>query len=164
MENLWSPWRSQYISTFKHPDKESESCFLCEANKNIECDNEDLVVCRQEHSFAILNKFPYNNGHTLVAPIRHIGEFDYLTDYELIELTILLKKVMRALKDIYSPHGFNMGINIGRAAGAGLPGHLHYHIVPRWVGDTNFMTVVADTKVISESLLETKRLLSDLLK
>ncbi len=159
---LWTPWRSQYIDTFRDEDeKNGEACFLCQAAQSPENDTKLLVAARREHCFAILNKYPYNNGHTLIAPYRHICELSELSDDELINLTFTIREAANALGKIYKPHGFNIGINIGRAAGAGVPGHLHYHIVPRWVGDTSFTSVFADTKVVSESLVHTRKLLSD---
>ncbi len=162
MEILWSPWRSQYIDTFRDEDeKAGESCFLCESGRLPENDADLLVAARRQLCFAILNKYPYNNGHTLIVPYRHVAELHELTDDELINLNFTVREAAAALQKIYQPHGFNIGINIGRAAGAGVPGHLHYHIVPRWIGDTSFTTVLADTKVVSESLGQTRKLLSD---
>lgn len=165
MDILWSPWRSQYIDTFRdEKEKAGEACFLCESVQSPENDAELLVVARRELCFAILNKYPYNNGHTLITPYRHVGQLNELTDDELINLNFTVRETTNALGNIYQPHGFNIGLNIGRAAGAGVPGHLHYHIVPRWIGDTSFTAVFADTKVISESLVQTRKLLSDEMK
>ncbi len=147
-ERLWAPWRLEYIrSAVRKPGE----CFLCEADSTDD-DREKLVLHRENDSFVMMNLYPYNNGHLLVAPRRHVGDMD---DLEIGELTSLFDLVRRAtgwLKKAYNPDGFNIGINIGRVAGAGLPGHLHVHIVPRWNGDVNFMPVLGFTKVVSEGL------------
>ncbi len=164
MEILWAPWRTKYIGTFKDEEKKnSESCFFCDALAQPENARELLVVRKEELSFAMLNKFPYNNGHTLIAPIRHIGELDELSDAELISLIKLVKKTKIALDRAYKPHGHNIGVNVGRAAGAGVPGHLHFHIVPRWNGDTSYTAVISDTKIVSLALDDTWQLLHELL-
>lgn len=147
-ERLWAPWRLEYIrSTVKKPGE----CFLCEANSAGK-DRERLVLHRQNGSIAMMNLYPYNNGHLLIAPQRHVGE---MADLSLDELTSLFDLVRRAtgwLKKAYNPDGFNIGINVGQVAGAGVPDHLHVHIVPRWNGDVNFMPVIGFTKVVSEGL------------
>jgi ATP adenylyltransferase len=154
MERLWAPWRAQYVASFTRADQMSE-CFLCVAAKSArEHDRELLVVARWESCFALLNRYPYNSGHVMVAPYRHVGEMEELADAELCELMVRVREVLRALKSELSPHGFNVGLNLGRAAGAGLPEHLHIHIVPRWHGDTNFMPVLAEVKVVSQALEE----------
>lgn len=159
-----SPWRMEYIDTFKNEDnKPKKVCFFCEALESVGHEKELLVITRREHCFVMLNKFPYNNGHTLIAPNRHIGTLEELTDDEMTELTFLVRETQVALGKMYCPHGYNIGINLGRAAGAGVPGHLHYHIVPRWNGDTSFTAVFADTKIVSQSLQETQRQLSELM-
>ncbi|MFP4528897.1 MAG: HIT family protein [Candidatus Kapaibacterium sp.] len=163
MDILWSPWRSKYIDTFKDEEKKrKESCFLCEAANNPDRDAELLVVARCEKVFAMLNKFPYNNGHMLISPYRHIGELDGLTEQEMAAMMMLIRESCAALKEAYQPHGFNIGMNAGRNAGAGVPEHIHMHIVPRWDGDTNFMAVFADVKVVSQSLEDTQRILSEI--
>ncbi len=157
MDVLWAPWRSEYIETFKdEAKKKKEDCFFCEAIERPEEDVKRFVVARREHTIVILNKFPYNNGHTLVAPLRHIGEQDELSDEEYIELMLLLRQTKKVLEEIYHPHGFNVGANLGRTAGAGVPGHMHYHIVPRWNGDSSFMTVFAGINVVSEAMHKTR--------
>lgn len=155
MENMWAPWRSQYISGTAAPDKEkSEGCVFCDA---LQCgnDTEPLIIYRGEFCFVILNRFPYNNGHLLVMPKRHIQRPDMLTDGERIELMNLMVKAQTVLYAVYQCHGVNIGANIGEAAGAGIAQHMHFHVLPRWRGDTNFMTTTADVRVIPESLEET---------
>ena len=133
---------------------ESGDCFICEDMANPQNDDKNLVLWRSPHCIVILNRFPYNNGHLLIAPARHIGDFDKANDAELLELTKLIRESQKTLSLTLKPHGFNIGMNFGRCAGAGLPGHLHIHVVPRWNGDTNFMKVSSDTDVISQSLAE----------
>jgi ATP adenylyltransferase len=161
MEILWSPWRSKYIETFKDEDKnKSNSCFLCDAALTKGKDKELLVVHRNKLCFVILNKYPYNNGHSLIAPYRHVATLNELTDDELFELFNTTRITVTALQEIYNPNGYNIGINIGRVAGAGLPGHIHVHVVPRWNGDTSFTAVISDVKVVSQSLEDTQKILS----
>lgn len=155
MEKLWSPWRSRYIQSFGAP-AEDASCFLCAAGQRGGEFREGLVVARGATCFVVMNKFPYNAGHLMVAPKRHEGELEQLTPEESTEMMTLIRHTSEVLRAAYSPHGLNVGANIGRAAGAGVPGHLHFHLVPRWNGDTNFMPVLADVKVVSESLEETR--------
>jgi ATP adenylyltransferase len=140
-------------------DKTSE-CFLCDYLKTPENDDENLVLWRTDMSIVVLNRFPYNNGHLLIAPARHIGDLEQTTEAELLELTKLIRETQKALSHTIEPHGFNVGMNFGRCAGAGLPEHMHIHVVPRWNGDTNYMHVCGDTDVISQSMIE----LLDLLK
>ena len=165
MDILWSTWRSQYIQTFKDEAETSEgvenNCFFCDAVCRKGSDKDLLVVYRGESAFVILNRYPYNGGHLLIAPYRHIGDLDQLSDSEMTEIMMLIRKSTRVLSLVSSPHGFNIGSNIGRVAGAGVPGHIHFHVVPRWSGDTNFMSVISDTKVVSQSLEESWKLISD---
>lgn len=160
MENLWSPWRSQYIEDFKSPESSSD-CFLCDSilhlaqTNSIEDYRKTLIVHQTQHSFVILNKFPYNAGHILICPKSHKADLSDLSDEEYLDLTNLLRLSTEIVKKIYNPHGYNLGLNNGSAGGAGVPGHLHFHIVPRWTGDTNFMTSIADVKVISQELSAT---------
>lgn len=133
--------------------RNSEKCFLCKASKESD-DKENLVVFRGNTCFVILNRFPYNNGHLLVAPYRHVGDILELTESESTELMKLLKLSVRALMEEYKPDGYNIGLNLGKVAGAGLADHIHFHVVPRWLGDTNFMPVISETKVIPEGLDE----------
>jgi len=162
METLWSPWRSRYIDTFKDESKKhGDECFFCEAIKSPARDQELLVITRRELCFAMLNKFPYNNGHMLIAPYRHIGEFEQLTTEEMTAIMILLNDAMKVLKHCVKPHGFNVGANLGREAGAGVPGHLHFHIVPRWNGDTSFMPLLAEVKIVSQALEDNQQTFSN---
>lgn len=149
--NLWAPWRIKYIQGLSD---EKYECFLCFDRDNPEEDRENLVLWRSQFSFAVFNRFPYNNGHLLVAPKRHIPDFAAATQEELTDFMLLARDVQIALKDTINCHGFNVGINIGRCAGAGVPDHLHMHVVPRWDGDTNYMAVCSDTDVISQSMEE----------
>lgn len=149
-KNLWAPWRMEYIETLN----ESEGCFICSYQENPDLDKNNLVLWRTSNCIVVFNKFPYKNGHLLIAPCRHIATLDEATDDELLELTKLCRDCQTVLTAAISPHGFNIGMNFGRCAGAGLPDHMHIHIVPRWDGDTNFMHVCSDTDVISQSLTE----------
>ena len=152
---LWAPWRLEYIGTAD----EREGCFFCAA---VEGPDEDgLVVARGTRAFALLNKFPYTSGHLLVAPVRHMGEFAELEDDEALEVHRLASQGIAALAATYGPEGFNLGWNLGRVAGAGVLDHVHLHVVPRWGGDTNFMPVLADVKVLPEHLVETRRRLAE---
>lgn len=149
MENLWAPWRIAYIQ--EHPKE--EGCFLC----NAILDNHDekhQVVHRGKECFCILNKYPYNSGHLMVAPNKHKADISDLLDEEMAEMMKMTKNMKQLLTTIMKPEGFNIGINLGKPAGAGLLGHVHIHVVPRWNGDTNFMPVIADVKVIPQSLQE----------
>jgi ATP adenylyltransferase len=152
MERLWTPWRLRYVTEASTP---SPGCIFCDARE--QGDAEPLVVHRGAHTFVILNKFPYNNGHLMVVPMRHVGRLAELEAVELDELGRLAQAAESALTDVYHPHGFNMGLNLGRPAGAGVLDHLHLHVVPRWEGDTNFMAVTGETRVLPEELPETAR-------
>ena len=143
---------------------ESSDCFICHSLQNPQDDDKNLVLWRSNHCIVILNRFPYNNGHLLIAPARHIPGFEEATDEELLEMTKLVRESQKALSAAIKPHGFNVGMNFGRCAGAGLPEHLHIHLVPRWDGDTNFMNVCSDTDVISQSLTELLELLKQISK
>ena len=149
-KNLWAPWRIKYVQGLS----DSSDCFICQANVNPQDDDKNLVLWHTDRSIVILNRFPYNNGHLLIAPLRHIPDLEQADDEELLELIKLVRESKKALSATIKPHGFNVGMNLGRCAGAGLPGHLHIHIVPRWDGDTNFMNVCSDTDIISQSLIE----------
>ena len=156
MKNLWSPWRSKYIETFKN-ESDDKTCIFCEAiNKEI-TDEGNLLVAKSKLTITMLNLYPYNNGHLMVIPKRHIGEFNLLESEESLEIMDQLKASQEALKIVYKPHGFNIGANLGRSSGAGIEEHIHFHIVPRWNGDTNFMPVLGEVKVISQDLLDSKR-------
>lgn len=159
-ETLWAPWRLAYIQS---PDKpQPEGCFLCRFGPTPDQDVENLVLHRGERAFVVLNRYPYNNGHLLVAPYAHKASLVDLDDAELLECAQLLRMMVDRLSRAMSPDGFNIGLNLGRVAGAGLPGHLHWHIVPRWNGDTNFMPVLADVHVIPQALDALYELLSEL--
>ncbi len=151
MRLLWAPWRSQYVEKVD----EQKGCFLCEAVSQPEEKLRDfLVLYRGKYSFVIFNKYPYNPGHLMVAPIGHIGDYLLLDGETIQEMHKLTKIALQVIKEIMKPHGINMGYNLGRAAGAGLETHIHLHIVPRWFGDTNFMNTLADVKVISQDLYD----------
>ena len=131
---------------------EEEGCFFCQYLETPDLDEENFVLWRTAHSIVTFNKFPYNNGHLLLAPKRHIPDFNKASDEELLELMKLISDCQRILTVAIKPHGFNVGMNFGRCAGAGLPDHIHIHVVPRWEGDTNYMHVCSDTDVISQSM------------
>jgi ATP adenylyltransferase len=156
MKNLWSPWRSNYIESFK--DKQSGgNCIFCEAVEKDIADMSNLLIRKADLTLVIMNLYPYNNGHLMIVPKRHIGSIEQITQeesHELMDEIILAEKV---LHKVYSPHGFNIGANLGRAGGAGIEEHIHFHIVPRWNGDTNFMPAIGEVKVISQELAETKK-------
>jgi ATP adenylyltransferase len=157
MEKLFSPWRSQYISSFAKEEIKGD-CVLCDAYAASD-DETDLVVYRGREAFVLMNKFPYNSGHLMIVPVRHTADFASLTKSEMMETMDLLAASERALRELLHPHGFNIGMNVGRVAGAGIDAHLHWHIVPRWNGDTNFMPVLAEVKVVSEDMAkQSKRL------
>jgi ATP adenylyltransferase len=154
MQRLFSPWRSKYIDSFSHTADPSAKCILCTAYQD-QKDDEHLIVTRGAHCYVIMNLFPYNSGHALVVPYRHIAALTDLTGEESQETMTLLQRLTVALKSVSRPDGYNIGSNIGRTAGAGIDQHIHFHIVPRWNGDSNFMPVLADTKIISEDMKET---------
>jgi ATP adenylyltransferase len=169
LNNLWAPWRMNYILGLDSGKKtkqkndaeesENEECFICKNLSHPQDDDENLVLWRTKHSIVILNRYPYNNGHLLIAPAKHLSELDQLDDEELLDMMKLIRETKKALSLAVKPQGFNVGMNFSRCAGAGLPGHMHIHVVPRWNGDTNFMSICADTKVISQSLTELFELL-----
>src|SRR5438477_2360106 len=150
MQQLWAPWRLAYVATAK-PPADDDPCFICRGLDGQD-DRGNLIVLRTPRSVVLLNRFPYNNGHLLVAPRAHKGRLDELTPEELLETMETLRRMVGVLDELMHPDGYNIGLNLGRAAGAGLPGHLHWHVVPRWDGDTNFMPVLADVKVIAQAL------------
>ena len=155
-KQLWAPWRLEYISSAD----EQDGCVFCNAMSGD--DEEALVVHRGSATFVLLNKYPYASGHLMVAPFRHAGEFGELEDAEVLELHRLASSGIGALSQLYGPQGYNLGWNLGRIAGAGVVDHVHLHVVPRWAGDTNFMPVLADVKVLPEHLTETRRRLSQI--
>ena len=148
---LWAPWRLEYVGSAD----EQEGCVFCRAAEGD--DEERLVVHRGDSAIVLLNKFPYSSGHLMVAPTRHTGDFGDLTDEEVLEIHRLASRGLAALAETYAPQGYNVGWNLGRIAGAGVTDHVHLHVVPRWAGDTNFMPVLADVKVMAEHLEETRR-------
>ena len=155
-KRLWAPWRQPYITrSVRGP---ASSCIFCSKGKSRQ-DTQNLIVTRGRFAFSILNLFPYNTGHLMVTPYRHVGELGDLRQEEWLDLFRLADDAVVRLKKVLKPQGFNLGINFGQAAGAGIPDHLHLHIVPRWVGDTNFMPICADTKVVSQSLRAAQSLL-----
>jgi ATP adenylyltransferase len=149
---LWAPWRLEYIQQAD----ELERCIFCLAAGADDEDEKALVVHRGTHAFALLNKFPYASGHLMVAPYRHVADFGALRDEEALELHRLAEGGMAALAETFEPQGYNLGWNLGRIAGAGVVDHVHLHVVPRWAGDTNFMPVLADVKVLPEHLAVTR--------
>ncbi len=146
MKHIWAPWRKEFILSEKE-----ENCFFCEAIKDNQ-DRKNLVLYRGEECFCILNKYPYNNGHLMVAPNLHKDDLSKLSDSEMLEIMTLTRDVKNVLSKKMGPDGFNLGVNLGKSAGAGVLGHIHLHIVPRWDGDTNFMPVLTETKVVPQSL------------
>lgn len=152
MQPLWAPWRAEIIDQKRPP-----GCIFClfPAETGAEADRRNLIVARTERSFAILNRYPYNNGHLMVVPRRHTADFASLSGEESADLHALLQRSIAVLNRAYRPEGLNLGMNLGQSAGAGIADHLHWHVVPRWVGDTNFMPVLAETKVMIEHLLTT---------
>lgn len=147
MDRLWAPWRSEYIKQARA----IKGCIFC-SKPSAKKDGLNYIISRTAHSFSMLNLYPYNNGHIMVAPYRHVKNLSKLRDEELHDLFVLLREMQILISKVLKPDGYNIGINLGRAAGAGYKDHLHIHIVPRWIGDVNFMPVFASTKVVSESL------------
>jgi len=150
MEKLWAPWRMTYIKQAK----KNKGCLFCKKLKEAK-DEENYILVRSKLAFVMLNIFPYNSGHLMIVPIRHVGEVEDLKTKESREMISLLQKSIKAIKRAYQPEGFNIGMNLGRTAGAGVLHHLHIHVVPRWNGDTNFMPIIAESKIISQGLRET---------
>ena len=156
MEQLWAPWRMELIDK----SGKQSGCIFCDLPRS-KNDRENLVLGRTPQTFAILNRFPYNNGHLMVVPRRHTADLAALPTDEHEELAEMLRVAMRLVGQAYRAQGYNLGMNLGPAAGAGIADHLHWHVVPRWTGDTNFMPVLADVKVLPEHLLETARRLRE---
>jgi len=148
MQKMWAPWRMEYI---KNAEKINENCIFCSFPKQQE-DRKNLIAYRSDLCFVIMNKYPYNNGHLMVVPYEHHCDLRDLNDDVLLDIQKVMKLCLTALENSMGPHGFNVGLNLGRTAGAGIDQHVHYHIVPRWDGDTNYMPIIGDTKVVSESL------------
>ena len=150
MERLWAPWRMQYVGVEQKP-----GCFFCRVIENPDDPDADLVVWRTDGAIVMLNKFPYNPGHVMVAPIAHKPSLEDLDDVEMGTLMRAVRRTFTVLREVMHPDGLNGGLNIGRAAGAGIPDHVHFHVVPRWDGDTSFMAVIDDVKVVNEALAQT---------
>lgn len=148
---LFRPGRLKYVRKII----QTEGCVFCDTANSAECSLETLCVYKTKNSQVVINKFPYNSGHLLVLPLRHVGNIADLTDEEYLDLSLTVKTAIKAMTEVYSPNGFNLGMNHGATAGAGIPGHLHYHIVPRWNGDLNFFPLIAETKLVVEDVTET---------
>ena len=155
MEKIWAPWRIEYIQMEK-----PEGCILCDKPKE-DSDTSNYILYRGDKNFIIMNSYPYNPGHLMIAPYRYVANLEELSDEELHEHWQIVNRSLRILREVFNPGGFNIGINMGRVAGAGLEGHVHTHIVPRWQGDTNFMPVISDVRVIPQALAETYKKLKD---
>ncbi len=150
MKRLFSPWRSAYIQSFQD-GKKNKGCLFCRIAKE-DNDEKNLVIWRGKKCFAVLNRYPYNNGHLMIVPYIHVSSMDKLSDDTNIEIMNAVVRCMQALKKTSKPDGFNFGANFGKEAGAGIAEHIHFHLVPRWNGDTNFFPVLADVKVVSEDM------------
>ena len=154
MDKLWAPWRSKYIYLRK-----KKGCIFCNKKSPGHDDAKNYILARESHSFSMLNLYPYNNGHVMVAPYRHVKTLEGLSDTELLDCMKLVNKTKTNLDKKLKPHGYNICLNIGKVGGAGFAGHIHIHVVPRWIGDGNFMPVTGNTKVMSESLDAMSKLL-----
>jgi ATP adenylyltransferase len=150
MERLWSAWRAKYIAS--GVDAQRDECVLCLIARHPEDDEKNFILHRGQHGFVVLNLYPYISGHLMIVPYLHTSEFGSMPKEITDELMDLAKRSQTALREVYSPAGFNMGMNLGAAAGAGIVDHLHIHLLPRWAGDTNFMTPIAETRVLPEDL------------
>jgi ATP adenylyltransferase len=165
MQRIWAPWRMEYIRGLDpeaQAAEESKGCIFCwKPAEPQERDAGNLLIARREHCFVILNLYPYNNSHLMVVPYRHLCDFTQLSDAELLDCQRTLRDAVGVLERGLKPQGYNLGLNLGKAAGAGIDQHLHWHLVPRWVGDSNFMPVIGGTKVISESIEDSWQRLRD---
>ena len=150
MKVVWAPWRMEYVGS----DRASEGCIFCPGHDRTR-DQERLILCRGEWSIVLMNRFPYSNGHLLVAPLRHISSFASLTVHEKLDLLTMVERCITVIEEAMDPAGFNIGMNLGKVAGAGVEDHMHFHIVPRWSGDTNYMTVLGEVRVIPEHIRAT---------
>jgi ATP adenylyltransferase len=157
MKHLWTPWRAVYMKE----KKDKTGCIFCDAAANPGADEQNLVVLRGASSLVILNKYPYTSGHLMIAPFAHVDRLAGLTEATAIEIMQLTRRAEQVLGATYHPDGFNLGMNLGEAAGAGIDQHIHMHMLPRWNGDANFMTAIADTRIIPESLEDTYSKLRD---
>jgi ATP adenylyltransferase len=155
LDHLWAGWRRQYIETATDETQDGDACVFCRILASGQADADTLILWRGQWCLAILNAYPYTSGHLMVMPLRHVAALEDLGDEEAAELFDALRRAVVAVKSAYRPDGLNVGANLGRAGGAGIPGHLHLHVLPRWDGDTNFMTAVAEARVLPESLGET---------
>lgn len=153
MDRLWSPWRARYIAS--GVDSQADECVFCRIARDEQHDEENFVLHRGQHAFVVLNLYPYISGHLMIVPYLHTSEFDLAPKEITDEMTDLAKRAQAALRVVYSPAGFNIGMNLGAAAGAGIADHIHTHVLPRWSGDTNFMTTVGATRVLPEDLATT---------
>ena len=151
LDRLWADWRSAYVSSIGDAASDDTGCVMCNL-VNATDDAAALVLERTDETITVMNLYPYGSGHLMVAPKRHLAAFDDLTDDENVAIARAQVRALRAIRAAYSPDGVNVGANLGRAAGAGVPGHLHVHLLPRWIGDTNFMTSVAEVRVLPEAL------------
>jgi ATP adenylyltransferase len=157
LKRLWAPWRAEYIyCPDNKPSSDRRHCLFCRLRRERD-DRPMLILTRGRTGLAVMNRFPYNNGHLMIAPYRHVATFEKMTGRESAEMFELLGNALSALRRAFKPEGFNVGANLGRAAGAGVAGHVHLHVVPRWQGDSNFMPLLAETKVVSEHLQTTYR-------
>ncbi len=154
MRHLWSPWRLEYLTAPK-----AEGCILCDAAQG-DCDRENLVLFRGERAYLVLNRYPYNNGHFMAVPYAHVASLEDLDEATLTEMMLLVLKGLRALRATMAPEGFNIGANLGQVAGAGIHEHVHIHAVPRWAGDTNFMPLIGNTRVVPQTWLQTYDMLT----
>lgn len=152
MKVLWAPWRMGYILS----NDKNNGCVFC-PGEDRDKDEERLILSLNRHTLVLMNRYPYNNGHLLVAPVKHVSGLEQLNNKEALDLLLMVRKTVEILKQIMHPEGFNVGLNLGGVAGAGMEEHLHFHIVPRWKGDTNFMTVLGDVRVIPEHIRKTYR-------
>ena len=147
MDHLWTPWRFHYLSS----SRQEANCIFCLLSSTDE-NRQSFILLRQEHTFLVLNRFPYTTGHLMVVPHRHVATLAETSDPELREIMVVARKCEEVLREVYQPDGFNMGFNVGKSAGAGVAGHLHFHIVPRWEGDANFVSVIGQSRIIPEDL------------
>ena len=155
MDRLWSPWRSEYIAAGSSADSKDGGCVFCEIQRDPGKDEKNFILHRAEHNFVVLNLYPYIPGHLLIIPYQHVSDLNVTPKDTTNEMMDLTKRAQTALGETYKPAGYNIGMNLGAAGGAGIVHHLHIHILPRWVGDSNFMSTVAETRVLSEDLVTT---------
>jgi len=160
LETLWSPWRAKYVASGSD-DSQPATCVFCNISRDPASDEKNFVVYRALHNFVVLNLYPYITGHLLIIPYEHVAQLDAASKEITDELMDLTKRAQTALRNVYKPGGFNIGMNLGVPAGAGIVGHMHLHVLPRWSGDTNFMSTVAQTRIISEDLNTTYGKLRD---